>query len=93
MKRASDWTIVQLTTMMHEILAQGLLPMAEQLTVEANLFDAGLDSMAVAQLLLEIEARTGIWLEEALLTPDNLSTCKALARCVHGAMASEDARP
>lgn len=86
MERGASMTIIELTSMVHSILAGGLLAIGENLTFDTNLLESGLDSMAVAQLLLEIEARTGVWLDESLLTPENLTSCKTLARCVYGAL-------
>jgi acyl carrier protein len=79
-------TLGQTIAMVHSILAGGLLAAGDQLSIQSNLIEAGLDSMAVAQLLLEIEERTGMWLDESLLTPDNLATCETLGRCVHGVL-------
>lgn len=44
------------------------------------LASAGLDSMAVMQLLLLLEERFGIWLPEGDLAPENLESLRALAR-------------
>jgi acyl carrier protein len=44
-----------------------------------RLTDAGLDSMAIMQLLLLIEDRFGLWLPEADLLPENLESARTLA--------------
>lgn len=82
----ADAALGQTISMVHAILTDGLLAAGHQLSIRSNLFEAGLDSMAVAQLLLEIEERTGVWLDESLLTPENLATCEALGRCLHGVL-------
>ena len=48
--------------------------------VSANV---GLDSLAVTQLMLSIEETTGVWVDESLLTPENLQSSETLAACVH----------
>jgi acyl carrier protein len=48
----------------------------------SSLPDAGLDSMAIMQLLLLIEDRFGIWLPEEDLTRDNFACIRSLARAV-----------
>ncbi len=46
----------------------------------SRLADAGLDSMAVMQLLLLVEDRWGVWLPEGDLVEENLETVRAFAR-------------
>jgi len=52
----------------------------------SDLHAVGLDSLAVTQLMLAIEERTGVWIDESLLTPENLATAEALAACIHEQM-------
>jgi hypothetical protein len=33
--------------------------------------------------MLSIEEATGVWVDESLLTPENLKTSETLAACVH----------
>lgn len=47
--------------------------------VLASLPEAGLDSMAIMQLLLLIEDRFGIWLPEEDLTRENFACIRSLA--------------
>ena len=49
----------------------------------SDLVEAGLSSLAAVQMLLAIEERTGVWVDESELTPENLASAEALARCVH----------
>ena len=57
-------------------------------------FDAGspivgaLDSLAITQLVLAIEEKTGVWVDESLLTPENLATAETFAACVHAQLAA-----
>lgn len=43
-----------------------------------------LDSLGITQLVLAIEEKTGVWVDESLLTPENLASVEAFAACVHG---------
>jgi acyl carrier protein len=83
MSLASNWTPETLTQRVFEILRDELLDVGEDFSPRSNLVDAGLDSLAVTQLMLSIEESTGIWVDESLLTPENLETSETLARCVH----------
>lgn len=55
---------------------------AADFDVLASLPDAGLDSMAIMQLLLLIEDRFGIWLPEEDLTRENFACIRSLALAV-----------
>ena len=79
----SDWTLEALTEQVHAILRDEILSVANGFAPESNLIEAGLDSLAVTQLMLSIEERTGIWVDEGLLTPENLETSVTLARLVY----------
>jgi acyl carrier protein len=50
--------------------------------VLASLPDAGLDSMAIMQLLLLVEDRFGVWLPEEDLTRENFACIRSLALAV-----------
>jgi acyl carrier protein len=65
------------------ILRDEILSVDSAFTAQSDLVEAGLDSLAVTQLMLSIEERTGIWVDEGLLTPENLATAEALADLVH----------
>ena len=86
MSAAPDWNPETLTQRVFEILRDELLDVGDDFTPQSNLVDAGLDSLAVTQLMLSIEESTGIWVDESLLTPENLETAETLARCVHAQM-------
>jgi len=74
----------ELTQRVFEILRDQLLDVGTEFTPRSNLVAAGLDSLAVTQLLLAIEESTGVWVDESLLTPESLESAEALAGLVHG---------
>jgi acyl carrier protein len=79
-----QWNRETLTQRIFEILRDDLLEVDASFTPASNLVEAGLDSLAVTQLLLALEESTGIWVDESLLTPENLASAEALAACVAG---------
>ena len=82
-----EWTRDALAKVIFEILRDELLSVDESFTPASNLVEAGLDSLAVTQLMLSIEERTGVWVDESLLTPEILETAETLADCVHAELA------
>ena len=83
---AKAWTKAELVECVVESVRQ-LLPVGADFNPRSSLVAAGLDSLAVTQLMLAIEDRTGIWLDESRLTPENLENAETLAACVHEQMA------
>jgi acyl carrier protein len=79
----TEWTRESLAELIHRILRDDLLEVTEDFTPRSNLIEAGLDSLAVTQLMLSIEETTGVWVDESLLTPENLESAETLAACVH----------
>jgi len=77
------WTRERLAELIHRILRDDLLEVSEDFTPASDLIAAGLDSLAVTQLMLSIEESTGVWVDESLLTPENLASAETLAACVH----------
>lgn len=55
-----------------------LIEAPESLTVDCSLFAAGLDSMAVMQLLLHLEDRFGVSLDPAEMTRENFASARVL---------------
>lgn len=80
----AEWDSASLTQRIFEILRDEILEAGADFTPRSNLVEAGLDSLAVTQLLLALEESTGIWVDESLLTPENLASAEALAACVAG---------
>ena len=72
----------ELVRIIFDILRTQLLSVGSEFTEQSSLVDAGLDSLAVTQLLLAIEEVTGVWVDEGLLTPENLASAESLAACV-----------
>lgn len=79
----AEWTRESLSQLIHRILREELLSVAEDFTTRTNLLEAGVDSLAITQLMLAIEEATGVWTDESLLTPETLETVETLAACVH----------
>lgn len=75
-------TLEDLEKIVYDVLRHELLEVGPEFTTRSNLVDAGLSSLAVIQLLLAVEEQTGIWVDEAELTPENLESVESLARCV-----------
>lgn len=79
----SEHTKDSLTARVFEILRDEILSVDSGFTPQTNLVEAGLDSLAVTQLMLSIEESCGVWVDESLLTPENLENAEALAALVH----------
>ena len=69
-----EWTREALTERVYRILREDLLSVGDEFTPTSSLIDAGLDSLAVTQLLLAIEESTGVWVDESLLTEETLAS-------------------
>lgn len=80
----SGWDQASLTQRIFEILRDDILDVGADFSPRSDLVAAGLDSLAVTQLLLALEESTGIWVDESLLTPENLASAESLAACVAG---------
>jgi acyl carrier protein len=78
-----SWTHEALTQRVYEILRDDLLAVGEDFTPESDLVAAGLDSLAVTQLMLAIEESTGVWIDASLLTEEALTSSVSLAAQVH----------
>jgi acyl carrier protein len=61
-----------------------LIELAPDFGEEDDLFEAGLDSMAIMQLLLLIEENFGVEIPMGEVTRDNFHTTTAIARLVAG---------
>lgn len=80
--RRSPWTRESLAARIVEILRDDLLDVDDSFGPRSHLVEAGLDSLAVTQLMLSLEESTGVWVDESLLTPENLESAESLADCV-----------
>ena len=83
------WNHESLSAQILELVRDELLEVDASFDAKSNLIEAGLDSLAVTQLMLSIQESTGVWVEEGLLTPENLESCSSLASCVLEQMQSE----
>jgi acyl carrier protein len=79
----SKWSLEALIERVHAILRDEILSVEGDFSPRSNLVEAGLDSLAVTQLMLSIEESTGVWVDESLLTPENLSSSETLATLVY----------
>ena len=77
------WSREALIERVHAILRDEILSVGSEFSAESNLIEAGLDSLAVTQLMLSIEESTGVWVDESLLTPENLKTSVTLASLLY----------
>jgi acyl carrier protein len=64
------------------ILREELLSVGDDFSPTSDLIESGLDSLALTQLMLSIEEITGVWVDESLLTFENLRSSETLAACV-----------
>lgn len=65
-----------------EIIQTEILDLEDPLTTETDLFEAGLDSMAIMQLLLHIEDHFEVALEPADLSRENFQTAPKIAALI-----------
>lgn len=68
----------QLVTM----ISERLLETRPGFDADSNLYEAGLDSMALMQLLILVEEEYGVSIPEADLTKQNFSTTRHLAQLI-----------
>ncbi|MFE9422553.1 acyl carrier protein [Kitasatospora sp. NPDC006697] len=74
--------IDRIKDLLQEVLTAKGLP-ADNLTVESNLFvDFGLDSLALLEFLVELEARLGITVDFESLEYDDLVSLTSLERAL-----------
>ena len=66
-----------------DIVREDILSVDDTFSKDSNLIEAGLDSLALTQLMLAIEESTGVWVDEGLLTEDTLASVISLAELVH----------
>lgn len=64
------------------LLTENLLDPEQPLTAESDLFEAGLDSMAIMQLVLLIEEHFGVAVEPAELSRDNFRTARKISSLI-----------
>jgi acyl carrier protein len=79
----AEHTREEITEHIFRVLRDEILSAEQDFSPQSNLVEAGLDSLAVTQLMLSIEESTGVWVDESLLTPENLETAETLASLVY----------
>jgi acyl carrier protein len=62
-----------------ELISTEILEVGPGFDENSDLFEAGLDSMAIMQLLIQIETHFGVQLRVAQLTRANFSTVRQIA--------------
>jgi len=72
------------------LIQDNVLQSAGELAPDSDLFDAGLDSMAIMQLLLLIEDHFGVMPPDADVTRDNFATPRDLARLLHQRLSEQE---
>lgn len=77
----------ELEEVLLEFVRGELLSVGDDFTARSNLVEAGLESLGLTQMLLCIEEKTGLWIDEGLLTPETLESIETLAACVHEQLA------
>jgi acyl carrier protein len=65
-----------------EIVSKEILEVGPTFHEDSDLFDAGLDSMAIMQLLIQIETHFGVQLRVGQLTKANFSTVNQIAALI-----------
>ena len=65
-----------------ELIITHLLELPEGFAEDADLFEAGLDSMAIMQLLLLLEEQYSVQIPMGEVSHDNFGTTRAIARLV-----------
>jgi len=61
-----------------QLICSELLEIADDLSLDSDLFDAGLDSMAIMQLTLILEREFGVSIPENLIVKSTFSTVRNL---------------
>jgi len=64
------------------LVSERLLEVQPGFGADSNLYEAGLDSMALMQLLILVEEDYGVSIPEAALTRQNFSTVRHLSRII-----------
>jgi acyl carrier protein len=65
------------------LVSERLLETQPGFDADSNLYEAGLDSMALMQLLILVEEEYGVSIPESALTKQNFSTVRHLSRIIH----------
>jgi acyl carrier protein len=69
-----------------DIVREDILEVDDSFSRDSSLVEAGLDSLALTQLMLAIEESTGVWVDESLLSEEALASVISLTALVHREM-------
>jgi acyl carrier protein len=72
--------LIQAQAQLLEIISNEILETPPDFNTDSDLFEAGLDSMAIMQLLIKIDTHFGIRLRLVDVSRDNFSTVTRIAR-------------
>ncbi len=78
----TEHNITELEDGVREMITERLLEVDEDFNDDADLFEAGLDSMAIMQLLLLLEERFGVAIPHGAVTRENFRTIRTVAELV-----------
>jgi acyl carrier protein len=78
---STDGSIEQVAEIVAALLARKGLP---PVGLDANLWESGLASMDIVNLMLEVEEAFDIQLPEAQMTPENFRTVRAIEALIAG---------
>jgi acyl carrier protein len=78
----------EITQRVYRVLRDEILAADDSFTPRSNLIAAGLDSLALTQLMLSIEESTGVWVDESFLTPEHFESAESLAALVYDQLSS-----
>ena len=70
------------------LVSERLLETQPGFGADSNLYEAGLDSMALMQLLILVEEEYGVSIPESALTKQNFSTVRHLSQIIHARRAA-----
>ncbi len=79
---SADLTPEAIESALCEMIAENLLETPPDFDAQSDLFAAGLDSMAIMQLLVMIEDRFGVAIPPEEMTTENFSTIKSITPVV-----------
>ena len=71
-----------------QLVSERLLETQPGFNADSNLYDSGLDSMAIMQLLILLEEEYGVAVPESELTRQNFSTVRSVASLIRARTAS-----
>jgi acyl carrier protein len=78
---------VSLEQQLVQLVSERLLETQPGFDAASNLYESGLDSMAIMQLLILIEEEYGVALPESELTRQNFSTVRSVAGLIRARIA------